>query len=43
MAQELLYHPEIGPSIEEMGGKGVAQHMGMNTTADSGGRRIFSQ
>lgn len=28
MAQQHLYHPQIGAVVEQMGGKGVAQGMG---------------
>ena len=32
VAQELLDDPKIGPALEEMGGVGVAQGVGVNVT-----------
>ena len=32
VAQELLDDPQIGPALEEMGGVGVAEGVGVNVT-----------
>ncbi len=30
MSQKILYYPEIGASVEQVGGKGMAHYMGEN-------------
>ena len=32
VAQELLYDPQIGPTLQEMSGVGMAEGMGVNMT-----------
>jgi len=41
--QKLLDHAEVGPAFEEMGGKGMAEHVGMKSAFESGRPRVAVQ
>src|SRR5690554_7032950 len=40
VAQQQLYDTQVGPMIQQMGGKGVPQGMGRQRTLDAGGARM---
>jgi len=43
MPQEFLYHPQVGPAVKHMGGKGVPQHVGVYPPLDTSNPGVFLQ